>query len=128
MTDVAGELKQRHPDLLTLPGAGNFTILLLFSFFVVFGLVPAALPHLTVRAMSYQDTASVHRAIYVGPVIMAIFTLGFIGMGPVARVFYPELAVGDLAVPRMIVDVLPGWVAGLSLPLQWRRSCPRLTL
>jgi sodium/pantothenate symporter len=112
MTDVAGELKQRHPDLLTLPGAGNFTILLLFSFFVVFGLVPAALPHLTVRAMSYQDTASVHRAIYVGPVIMAIFTLGFIGMGPVARVFYPELAVGDLAVPRMIVDVLPGWVAG----------------
>src|SRR5215208_3019337 len=113
MTDVAGELKQRHPDLLTLPGAGNFTILLLFSFFVVFGLEPAALPHLTVRAMSYQDTASVHRAIYVGPVIMAIFTLGFIGMGPVARVFYPELAVGDLAVPRMIVDVLPGWVAGL---------------
>ena len=112
MTDVAGELKQRHPDLLTLPGAGDFTILLLFSFFVVFGLVPAALPHLTVRAMSYQDTASVHRAIYVGPVIMAIFTLGFIGMGPVARVFYPELAVGDLAVPRMIVDVLPGWVAG----------------
>ena len=112
MTDVTGELKQRHPDLLTLPGAGDFTILLLFSFFVVFGLVPAALPHLTVRAMSYQDTASVHRAIYIGPVIMAIFTLGFIGMGPVARVFYPELAVGDLAVPRMIVELLPGWVAG----------------
>jgi sodium/pantothenate symporter len=112
MTDVTGELKQRHPDLLTLPGAGDFTILLLFSFFVVFGLVPAALPHLTVRAMSYQDTASVHRAIYVGPVIMAIFTLGFIGIGPVARVFYPELAVGDLAVPRMIVELLPGWVAG----------------
>jgi sodium/pantothenate symporter len=112
MTEIAGELRQRDPELLTLPGAGNFTILLLFSFFVVFGLVPAALPHLTVRAMSYQDTASVHRAIYVGPIIMAIFTLGFIGMGPVARVFYPELAVGDLAVPRMIVDVLPGWVAG----------------
>jgi sodium/pantothenate symporter len=112
MTGVTGELSQRHPELLTLPGPGNFTILLLFSFFVVFGLVPAALPHLTVRAMSYQDTASVHRAIYTGPVIMAIFTLGFIGMGPVARVFFPELAVGDLAVPRMIVDVLPGWVAG----------------
>src|SRR5918998_4468763 len=112
MTDVTGELKQRHPALLTLPGAGYFTILLLFSFFVVFGLVPAALPHLTVRAMSYQDTASVHKAIYIGPIIMAIFTLGFIGMGPVARVFYPELAVGDLAVPRMMMEVLPGLVAG----------------
>jgi hypothetical protein len=76
MTDVTGELKQRHPDLLTLPSAGDFTILLLFSFFVVFGLVPAALPHLIVRAMSYQDTASVYRAIYIGPIIMAIFTLG----------------------------------------------------
>ena len=112
MTDIAGELSQRDPELLTLPGPGNFTILLLFSFFVVFGLVPAALPHLTVRAMSYQDTASVHKAIYIGPVIMAIFTLGFIGMGPVARVFYPELAVGDLALPRLIVDTLPGPVAG----------------
>jgi len=112
MTDVTGELRERHPDLLTLPGAGDFTILLLFSFFVVFGLVPAALPHLTVRAMSYRDTASVHKAIYIGPIIMTIFTLGFIGMGPVARVFYPELAVGDLAVPRMMMDVLPGVVAG----------------
>lgn len=112
MTNVAGELKQRHPELLTLPGAGDFSILLLFSFFVVFGLVPAALPHLTVRAMSYQDTASVHRAIYTGPVIMAIFTLGFIGMGPVARVFFSDLPVGDLGVPRTIMEVLPGWVAG----------------
>src|ERR687897_545116 len=109
---LSSRRNQRRPDLLTLPGAGDFTILLLFSFFVVFGLVPAAFPHLTVRAMSYQDTASVHRAIYIGPVIMAIFTLGFIGIGPVARVFYPELAVGDLAVPRMIVELLPGWVAG----------------
>jgi sodium/pantothenate symporter len=112
MTAVSGELNQRHPELLTLPGAGDFTILLLFSFFVVFGLVPAALPHLTVRAMSYRDTSSLHRAIYTGPIIMALFTLGFIGMGPVARVFFSDLPVGDLAVPRMMMEVLPGVVAG----------------
>jgi sodium/pantothenate symporter len=119
MSSVTERVERIDPELLLLPGAGEFSTWLLFSYFVVFGLMAAALPHLTVRAMSYRDTASMHKAMYWGPIIMAVFTLGFSTMGIVARVLLPDISTGDLAVPRLIIDSLPGPLAGalLAAPL-----------
>jgi sodium/pantothenate symporter len=119
MSSVTARVERIDPELLLLPGAGEFSTWLLFSYFVVFGLMAVALPHLTVRAMSYRDTASMHKAMYVGPIIMALFTLGFSTMGIVARVLLPDISTGDLAVPRLIIDTLPGPLAGalLAAPL-----------
>ncbi|CAN5315654.1 sodium/pantothenate symporter [soil metagenome] len=106
------ELARSFPDLLTLPGGGDMTVPMLFSFWVLLGVPLVVLPHVAVRGMAYKDSRAMHTAMMAGPLIMTVFTLGFTAMGPVARVFFPDLQVGDLAVPRMILEVVPGWVAG----------------
>ncbi|MGH3097692.1 MAG: sodium/pantothenate symporter [Streptosporangiales bacterium] len=115
MHPVSQTLVHQDPGLLTLPGPGGFTPRMIATYSLQLGLFFCAVPHLTVRAMSYRDTAAMHKAMYIGPIIMTIFTLGYLCIGPVARVVYPDLDVGDLAVPKMIIHVLPDWFAGMLL-------------
>lgn len=119
MGSVTTTLRNEAPELLLLPGAGDFTTRTLFSYFILFGLMLAVLPHIAVRSMSYRDTTAMHRAMYMGPVIMALFTLGFTTMGLVARARFPNLETGDLAVPELTLQLLPGPLAGalLAAPL-----------
>lgn len=119
LQDVGTTLQQDHPQLLLLPGADGFTAQMIASYSAQLGLLFCAVPHLTVRAMSYRDSKAMHTAMAIGPLLMFVITIGFLTMGPVARLFFPDLAVGDLAVPQMIVDLLPGPVAGtlLAAPL-----------
>jgi sodium/pantothenate symporter len=106
-------------DLVVLPGASGFDLPMMISYAIMFGLLLAALPHVSVRAMSYRDSSALHTALYVGPAIMAVFTLGFGAMGLFGRVLYPEAELADLVLPTLIVDQLPGPVAGaiLAAPL-----------
>jgi sodium/pantothenate symporter len=117
--EVGTTLQRDHPDLLLLPGPDGFTAEMIASYSAQLGLLFCAVPHLTVRAMAYRDSKSMHTAMAVGPLLMCAITLGFLTMGPVARLFFPNLEVGDLAVPQMIVDLLPGPIAGtlLAAPL-----------
>lgn len=119
MGSITETLSRRAPELLVLPGAGDFATWTLFSYFVLFGLMLAVLPHVAVRGMSYRNSAAMHKAMYMGPVIMALFTLGFCTMGLVARARFPNLKTGDLGVPELILHLLPGPLAGalLAAPL-----------
>ena len=63
--------------------------------------------------MSYRDSKAVHRAMAVGPAIMAVITLGFLTMGLVSHLYRPGLEVGDMALPLTLLDVLPDGVAGV---------------
>jgi sodium/pantothenate symporter len=56
-----------------------------------------------------------HQAIIISAVIMGLFSIGFGALGPVAKVLYPNMEVADLALPMMILDLMPGWLAGLIL-------------
>lgn len=106
-------------DLVVLPGASGFDLPMMISYAIMFGLLLAALPHVSVRAMSYRDSKALHTALYVGPAIMAVFTLGFGAMGIFGRVLYPEAELADLVLPTLIVEQLPGPIAGalLAAPL-----------
>jgi sodium/pantothenate symporter len=117
--DVGSTLQRNFPDLLLLPGPDGFTAEMIASYSAQLGLLFCVLPHLAVRAMAYRDSKAMHMAMATGPLLMFVITLGFLLMGPVGRLFYPNLEVGDLAVPQMIVDLLPGPVAGtlLAAPL-----------
>jgi sodium/pantothenate symporter len=119
MTSVTEEVRREDPQLLLLPGAADFSTWSLFSYFVVFGLMATVLPHLLVRGMSYRDSHAMHRAMAMGPLIMGLLTLGFSTMGIVARIVVPGLETGDLAVPELIIELLPGPLAGalLAAPL-----------
>lgn len=125
LTTVGGfsavEAGQREldPELLVLPGKSGFDLPMMISYAVMFGLLLAALPHVSVRAMSYRDSAALHKALWLGPAIMAVFTLGFGAMGLIGRILYPEADLADLVIPTLIIDHLPGPLAGavLAAPL-----------
>jgi sodium/pantothenate symporter len=102
-------------QLYVLPGSSGFDLPMMISYAIMFGLLLAALPHVSVRAMSYRDSKSLHKALWVGPLIMAVFTLGFGAMGLIGRILYPEAELADLVLPTLIVDHLPGPLAGAVL-------------
>ena len=102
-----------NPELFALPGPGGFTPHMIASYSLQLGLMFCVLPHLAVRAMSYRDSKAVHRAMAAGPAIMAVITLGFLTMGLVSHVYRPGLAVGDMALPLTLIDVLPDGAAGI---------------
>jgi sodium/pantothenate symporter len=110
---VNEKVTEVNPDLFTLPGPGGFTPQMIASYSLQLGLMFCVLPHLAVRAMSYRDSKAVHRAMAIGPAIMALITLGFLCMGLVAHVYRPGLEVGDMALPLTLLDVLPDGVAGV---------------
>lgn len=118
-TAVEEETRSLDGQLVVLPGASGFDLPMMLSYALMFGLLLAALPHVSVRAMSYRDSKALHTALIVGPAIMAVFTLGFGAMGVFGRVLYPDAELADLVLPTLIVDQLPGVVAGavLAAPL-----------
>jgi sodium/pantothenate symporter len=113
------KIEQGHgsldPDLLVLPGASGFDLPMMISYAVMFGLLLGALPHVSIRAMSYRDSAALHKALWVGPLILAVFTLGFGAMGLIGRILYPEADLADLVLPTLIIEHLPGPLAGAML-------------
>ncbi len=112
---VASQLAAEQPELLTLPGPGDITPWMLFSYAILFGIAFVGVPHAAVRGMAYRDSRSMHRAIMYSVVIMALFTFFFATLGPVMRVLYPEVSDPDLVLPTFILDTVPGWTAGLIL-------------
>ncbi|GAA1190375.1 sodium/pantothenate symporter [Brevibacterium paucivorans] len=106
-------------DLYTLPGASGFDLSMMISYAVMFGLLLSCLPHVSVRAMSYRDSAALHKALIIGPTLMVVFTLGFGAMGLIGRVMYPDAELADMVLPTLIIDHLPGPLAGavLAAPL-----------
>ncbi|GLU50514.1 sodium/pantothenate symporter [Nocardiopsis ansamitocini] len=113
MGPVNEHVMSTSPELFTLPGPAGFTPMMIASYSLQLGLMFGVLPHLAVRAMSYRDSKSVHTAMKVGPLVMTVITLGFLTMGMVARFYQPDMAVGDLALPTTIIEVLPEGVAGI---------------
>ncbi len=109
------QLAETNPEMVTLPGGNGTTPAMLFSYFLIFGIAAVGMPHASVRGMTYRDSKSMHKAIVLSTVIMGLFTIGFGVLGPVAKVLYPNIESADLTVPIMVLDLMPGWLAGLVL-------------
>lgn len=75
------------------------------------------LPHVTMTALTYKDTKTLHRAIKIGTVVVAIWLLGLNGLCFITKYTFAEgtLATADLAIPSLAVKVMPAWAAGLVL-------------
>lgn len=112
---LAGELMTKHPELLELPGPGNISSALLFSYFLLFGIAAIGLPHASVRGMSFKDSKAMHRSIMYSGIVMLLFTVGFATLGPFVNLFFPDLENPDMALPALILEIMPGWLAGLIL-------------
>lgn len=112
---VMDQLATQQPELLTLPGPGNITPTVLFSYFLLFGIAAIGLPHAANRGMTYRDSRTMHQAVMMSAIVMVLFTFFFATLGPAMRVIYPNIESSDIVLPRFIADTFPGWLAGIVL-------------
>lgn len=87
------------------------------SFCFLWGITTFTMPHVTMTALTYKDTSTLHKAIKIGSVVVAIWLLGLNGLCFTIKYTFAEgtLATPDLGIPALAVSVMPAWAAGLVL-------------
>lgn len=112
MADLAAE----NPNLITPYGAeGTLSPAFVSSFWILVGVGVVALPQITVRAMTYKSSKSMHRAIIIGTILVGFIMLNMHLIGVFARPILPGIEVGDRVMPLIALEVLPAWLAGVVL-------------
>lgn len=88
---------------------------MVFSFAFLWGFTVFTLPHVTMSALTYKNTKVLHNAIKLGSVVVFIWLCCLNLLCFPIKAKFPELAVPDLGIPLLAVNVLPSWAAGLVL-------------
>ena len=112
-TGTIQALIEQQPEwFMPVKGVG-----MVFSFAFLWGMATFTLPHVTMTALTYKDSRTLHRAIKVGTVVVAIWLLGLNGLCFTIKYLFPEgsLATADLGIPTLAVTAMPPWAAGLVL-------------
>lgn len=86
-----------------------------FSMFVSLGLVTIGQPHGLMSSLTYKNTKGMHKAMFVGAVVVSIWSAAIVWAGNLGRSLLPNLQVADYIVPSLAVHLMPGWIAGLVL-------------
>ncbi|ALX49279.1 sodium/pantothenate symporter [Lentibacillus amyloliquefaciens] len=116
ISNIVSDLSAENPNLITPYGAeGTLTPAFVSSFWILVGVGVVALPQITVRAMSYKDSRSMHRAIIIGTIVVGVIMLNMHLIGVFARPILPGIEVGDKVMPLIALEVLPNWLAGIVL-------------
>lgn len=109
-------LVAENPQLVSPFGAtGNLTPLYVSTFWILIGLGVIGLPQIAVRAMSYKDSKSLHRAILIGTIGIGTVMFGMHLIGVFARPVIPGIEIGDKVMPILTLEVLPPLLAGIVL-------------
>ncbi|RKL67113.1 sodium/panthothenate symporter [Salipaludibacillus neizhouensis] len=116
LDQIFNDLMVENPNLITPYGnEGQLTSLYVSSFWILVGVGVVGLPQVAVRAMSYRDSKSMHRALMIGTVVVGFIMLNMHLIGVFARPVLPGIEVADQVIPLIALEVLPGWLAGLVL-------------
>ncbi|AIF42254.1 sodium/pantothenate symporter [Virgibacillus sp. SK37] len=116
ITSIITDLRMENPNLITPFGAeGTLTPAYVSSFWLLVGVGVVALPQIAVRAMSYKNSRSMHRAIIIGTVVVGVIMLNMHLIGVFARPILPGIEVGDKVMPLIALEVMPAWLAGIVL-------------
>lgn len=116
ISNIIADLTAENPNLITPYGAeGTLTPIYVSSFWILVGVGVVALPQITVRAMSYKNSRSMHRAIIIGTFVVGFIMLNMHLIGVFARPIIPGIEVGDRVMPLLALEVLPPWLAGIVL-------------
>ncbi|MDD3311789.1 sodium/pantothenate symporter [Pseudodesulfovibrio sp.] len=109
-------LRDIDPGLISPTGPNNavpqpFTL----SFWVLVGIGVLGLPQTAQRCMGYRDSRAMHQAMVVGTLFIGFMILCVHLAGAFGRAVFPELPAGDLAMPTLIVQLLPPVWAGIFI-------------
>lgn len=114
--NIMQNLVAENPKLVSPFGAeGNLTPLYVSTFWILIGLGVIGLPQIAVRAMSYKDAKSLHRAILIGTIGIGTIMFGMHLIGVFARSVVPGIEIGDKVMPLVTLEVLPPLLAGIVL-------------
>ncbi len=109
-------LKAVDPGLITPTGPDNAVPKpFMLSFWILVGLGVLGLPQTTQRCMAYKDARAMHTAMVVGTFLIGFMILCAHLAGALGRAVLPGLPAGDLAMPGMIVNLLPPFWAGVFI-------------
>lgn len=117
---IMNHLAVEKPQTLEPLSGGNMPISLYISQWMLVGIFTIGLPQSTVRALSYKDTKSLHRAIILGTVVVGAMNIGMCTIG----VLSGGILKGDLAsygnsvdniIPLAIVQSLGPLLAGICI-------------
>lgn len=113
---IITDLKAMNPNLVTPYGSnGQLTPAYVSSFWILVGVGVVALPQIAVRAMSYKNSQSMHRAIIIGTIVVGFIMLNMHLIGVFAKPILPDIEVGDRVMPLIALEVMPNWLAGIVL-------------
>lgn len=114
--NIMSQLVVENPNLVSPFGADkSLTPLYVSTFWILIGLGVIGLPQIAVRAMSYKDTKSLHRAILIGTIGIGTIMFGMHLIGVLARPVLPGIEVADTVMPTLTLEVLPPILAGVVL-------------
>ncbi|WP_199677376.1 sodium/pantothenate symporter [Lysinibacillus yapensis] len=113
---IMASLYNDNPQMLSPFGSdGSLTPLYVSSFWILIGLGVIGLPQIAVRAMSYKDSKSLHKAIIIGTIGIGTIMFGMHLIGVLARPVIPGIEVADTVMPTLTLKVLPPILAGVVL-------------
>ncbi|GGH83797.1 sodium/pantothenate symporter [Pullulanibacillus pueri] len=113
---IIHQMRAADPGLITPYGPHHqLSSAYVSSFWILVGVGVIGLPQITIRAMSYKNSKSLHRAIIIGTIVVGVIMLGMHLTGAFARAVIPGVKVGDEVMPLLAMKVLPPWLAGIVL-------------
>ena len=116
LPNLMNDLMNENPNLVTPFGAdGDLSAAFVSSFWILVGVGVVALPQIAVRAMSYKNARSMHRALIIGTIVVGFIMLNMHLIGVLARPILPGIDVGDKVMPLIALEVMPPWLAGIVL-------------
>lgn len=111
-----GTLRAIDPGLITPTGPKDAVPQpMILSFWVLVGLGVLGLPQTSQKCMGYRDSRSMHSAMIMGTFIIGFMLLCVHLAGTLGRAVIPELPVGDLAMPTLIMKLLSPFWAGVFI-------------
>ncbi|MGK7376454.1 sodium/pantothenate symporter [Planococcus sp. 1R117A] len=114
--NIMADLINENPRLVTPFGAdGSLSAAYISSFWILVGIGVVGLPQIAVRAMSYKNSRSMHRALIIGTVVTGFIMLNMHLIGIFARPILPGIDIGDKVIPMIALETLPPWAAGIVL-------------
>lgn len=103
------------PGLLSPTGSGQFPWPFIFSIACLSGYFAAGSPHGMLGALTYKNTRALKRGIWLGAVLVFVWTLLLCTAGVMGRTLVSDLEAADEIAPWLAMEVLPGPLAGIVL-------------
>ncbi len=108
-------LAAQEAGFLSPTKGGEFSLAFSFSVACMTGFFIVGMPHAMLGALTYKNTRALKRGIWMGGVIVFLWTLLLCLSGVIGKSIKPDLAVPDEIAPWLAMNVMPRALGGIVL-------------